>query len=68
MGAPVLFKIALGVAGAGAVMFYLGLKRQRRDDVFNTSIVSPMALQFFGGAMTIGGVIVSLLTYMRGFA
>ncbi|MFN3890693.1 MAG: hypothetical protein ACK4MV_09875 [Beijerinckiaceae bacterium] len=63
-----LFKIALAVAGSGAVMFYLGVKRQRQEDVFNTSIVSPMALQFFGGALAIGGAIVSLLTYMRGLA
>lgn len=61
-----LFKVALSVAGSGAVMFYLGLKRQMRSDVFNTSLVSPMALQVFGGAMTIGGVIVALLAYMRG--
>lgn len=61
-----IFKIALAAAGAGAVMFYLGLKRQSRDDVFNVSMISPMALQIFGGALAIGGAIVSLLTYMRG--
>ena len=61
-----LFKIALSVAGSGAVMFYLGVKRQRREDVFNISLVSPTALQIFGGAMAIGGGVVALLTYMRG--
>ncbi|MBX9758320.1 MAG: hypothetical protein K2Y29_06050 [Beijerinckiaceae bacterium] len=61
-----IFKIALAAAGAGAVMFYLGLKRQNREDVFNVSMISPMALQIFGGALAIGGVIVSALTYMRG--
>ena len=63
-----LFKIGLAVAGAGAAMFYLGLRRQNRDDVFNVSLISPMALQIFGGALAIGGVIVSVLTYMRGLA
>lgn len=61
-----LFKIALSVAGSGAVMFYLGVKRHMRTDGFNTSLISPMALQFFGGAMTIGGAVVAALAYMRG--
>ena len=61
-----LFKIALSTAGAGAVMFYLGLKRQKRDDLFDTSLVSPIALQIFGGAIAISGAIVATLSYMRG--
>jgi hypothetical protein len=64
----VLFKIALAAAFAGAVMFYLGVRRQAREDVFNVPIISPMALQIFGGALTLGGLVVSLLTYMRGLA
>ena len=63
-----LFKVALAAACSGAVMFYLGVRRQAREDVFNVSLISPMALQIFGGALTIGGLIVSLLTYMRGLA
>jgi hypothetical protein len=63
-----LFKIALSVAGSGAMMFYMGVKRQRRDDVFNVSMVSPTALQIFGGAMTIAGIVVALLMYIRGLA
>lgn len=64
----IVFKIALAVAGAGAVMFYLGVMRQKRDDVFNVPFISPTALQFFGGAMMIAGGVVSLLSYMRGIA
>jgi len=61
-----LFKVALSVAASGAVMFYLGLKRQMTRDVLNPSLVSPTALQVFGGAGAIGGLIVALLAYMRG--
>ena len=61
-----LFKVALSVAGSGVVMFYLGVKRQMRRDQFNMSLISPTALQFFGGAAAIGGLVVALLAYMRG--
>jgi hypothetical protein len=67
-GAVMLFKVALSVAGSGAVMFWLGLKRQSRRDTFNVSLISPTALQIFGGAMAIGGAIVALLAYLRGLA
>ena len=63
-----MFKIALAVAGAGAVMFYLGVRRQKREDVFSVPLISPTALQVFGGAMLIAGGVVSLLSYLRGIA
>jgi hypothetical protein len=67
-GAVMLFKVALSIAGSGAVMFYIGVKRQMRQDRFNVSLISPTALQIFGGAMAIGGSIVAALAYLRGLA
>lgn len=61
-----LFKISPGIALLGATLFYLGVRRRSRKDVFDESMVSPFAFIFFGGAMAIGGGIIVLLGYLRG--
>lgn len=61
-----LFKISPGVALLGMALFYLGARRRKQTDVFDNSIVSPFAYIFFGGAMTIVGVVIVILGYLRG--